>query len=301
MNPYLEVARQGRNEWWRYLLSLGLILFMWIVVGSLPVLVLGSAAAFDNNPATAVTSTGLVGFDPLLIFVVTIGSFIPLFLTTLFVVRYIHGRPIRTLFTAHPSIRWGRMLAGFGIWLGLSTLMSIAEEIIYPGRYELTFQPATFMAFLLPAILLLGIQTSAEELFLRGYLMQGLGLIFKRGWIVALISATVFAALHWSNPEVSVNATLLMLYYFSFGLFAALIILRDGGLELALGIHAANNMFSALLANYADSAIQSPSIFLDKVLDPVYGLIAPLIGMGLFYLIFFVWKSPRRAIDPIQG
>lgn len=298
MNSYLEVARQGRNEWWRYLLSLTLILFMWIIVGSLPTLILGAISTFDSDPATGVSTQGLVGFNSLLVFIVLLGSFIPLFLTTLFAVRYIHGRPIRTLITASPSIRWGRLAAGFGVWIGLSTLMSLVEELLYPGRYEFTFQPATFFAFLIPAILLLGIQTSAEELFLRGYLMQGFGLVFRHGWVVALISAAVFAALHWSNPEVSVNATLLMLYYFSFGLFAALIILRDGGLELALGIHAANNLFSALLANYVGSAIQSPSIFTDRVLDPVYGLVAPLIGMGLFYLIFFVWKHPRQLAEP---
>jgi membrane protease YdiL (CAAX protease family) len=300
MNSYLEIARQGRNEWWRYLLSVGLILFMWIIVGSLPALYLGAISAFDNNPETAVTGKGFVGFGPLLIFVIMLTSFIPLFLATIFAVRYIHGRPVRTLITAFPAIRWGRMAAGFGVWLGLSVLMSLMEEILYPGRYVLTFQPASFLAFLLPALFLLGIQTSAEEIFLRGYLMQGLGLVIRPGWIVAMISATVFAALHWSNPEVATSAPLLMLYYFSFGLFAALIILVDGGLELALGVHAANNLFSALIANYVGSAIQSPSIFTNSLIDPVFGLVAPLIGMGVFFLVFFVWKKSRQLTEPVQ-
>jgi len=297
MSPYLEIASQGRNNWWRFLISLLLILFMWVFVGSVPFILLLGIAELDGNPATGASPQGPVGFDPLLVFLVTMISFVPLFLTTLFVVRVIHQRPAHTLITAAPKIRWGRMAAAFGVWLGLSTLMSVVEEGLYPGRYQLTFQPAAFLAFLGPALVLLAIQTASEELFLRGYLMQGLGLIFKRGWAVALITSAIFAGLHWGNPEVSVDAGLLMAYYFSFGLFAALITLRDGGLELALGIHAANNIFAALLANYSGSAIPSPSIFTARVLDPVYGLLAPLFGMGVFYLLFFVLRNPRELAE----
>jgi len=296
MSPYLEIARQGKNNWWRFLLSLSLILFMWIFIGSVPTLLASAYAALDGNPSTYVTAQGLIGLDPLLVFVVYLISFVPLLLTTLFAVRFIHQRPARTLITAAPKIRWGRLAAAFCVWMALATVMSVVEELLHPGRYVLTFQPAAFFASLAPALILIPIQTSAEEVFLRGYLMQGLGLVFKRGWVVALISSVVFAGLHLSNPEISVDAILLPLYYFSFGLFAALISLQDGGLELALGIHAANNLFSVLFANYNGSAIQSPSIFLDRVLDPVYGLMAPLIGMGIFYVLFFILRrAPRRA------
>jgi membrane protease YdiL (CAAX protease family) len=292
MSPYLEVARQGKNNWWRFLLSFLLILFMWFFIGSMPYLLLMAYAGLDGSPATYVTVQGPVGFDPLPVFVATMLSFVPLLLTTLFVVRFIHQRSARTLITAAPKIRWWRVAAAFGVWLGLSALMSVLEELLHPGRYQLTFQPAAFLAFLAPALVLLAIQTASEELFLRGYLMQGLGLVVRRGWLVAVITSLIFAGLHWGNPEVSVDAGLLMAYYFSFGLFAALISLRDGGLELALGIHASNNIFAALLANYKGSAITSPSIFTAGVLDPVYGLVAPLLGMGIFYLIFFVLMSP---------
>ena len=148
MNPYLEAAAQGKNDWWRYLLSILLILFMWIVVGSLPALLLGAVSTFDNNPATGVSPQGFVGFNPLLVFIVLLGSFIPLFLTTLYCVRYVHLRPVRTLITAASKVRWRRLAAGFGVWLGLSILMSVIEELLYPGRYRLTLQPAAFLAFL---------------------------------------------------------------------------------------------------------------------------------------------------------
>ena len=113
MSPYLEVAHQGKNNWWRFLLSLSLIIFMWFLVGSAPYVLLLAYAGLDGNPATSVAADGPVGFDPLLVFVATMLTFVPLFLTTLFVVRFIHRRPARTLITAAPRIRWGRRAAAF--------------------------------------------------------------------------------------------------------------------------------------------------------------------------------------------
>jgi membrane protease YdiL (CAAX protease family) len=294
MSPYLEIARQGKNSWWRYLLSIALILFMWFVVGSIPILLLAAYAGPESNPAAIFAGSGPSGLDPLLVLVATFLTFVPLFLATLFAVRVIHQRPTRTLITAAPRIRWSRLRASFGFWLALSVLVSVVEALLYPGRYVLTFQAGPFFAALLPMLILVPIQTSAEEIFVRGYIMQGLGLVFRRGWIVAVLSSIIFASLHLSNPEVSANLPLLVAYYFSFGLFAAIITLLDGGLELALGIHMANNLFSVLLANYRGSAVQSPSIFTNTVLDPVYSLVAPLVGMVIFYLWFLVLRRPRQ-------
>lgn len=32
---YLEIAQQGNNSWWRYLLGIIFIFFMWLIVGSI--------------------------------------------------------------------------------------------------------------------------------------------------------------------------------------------------------------------------------------------------------------------------
>jgi len=88
------------------------------------------------------------------------------------------------------------------------------------------------------------------------------------------------------NPEATVNYPLLGLYYFAFGFCLAFITLKDGKLELALGAHAANNLFSVLIANYTITALPSPSIFTVKVLDAVYSVPAALLGMIIFVLLF---------------
>jgi hypothetical protein len=271
---------------------------MWFVVGSLPILLLALYAGPNVNLTTILAGGGPSGIDPVVVLVATFLTFVPLFLTTLFAVKVIHRRPVRTLITAAPRIRWSRLAASLGVWLAISAAVSVVEELLYPGRYVLTFQAGPFFAALVPMLILVPIQTSAEEVFIRGYLMQGLGLVFRRGWVVALITSLIFASLHLSNPEVSASLPLLATFYFSFGLFAATITLLDGGLELALGIHLANNLFSVLLANYRGSAIQSPSVFTDTVLDPIYSLVAPLVGMAIFYALFFVVRKSR---EPAQS
>ncbi|HTX90551.1 MAG TPA: hypothetical protein VMC09_04965, partial [Anaerolineales bacterium] len=62
--------------------------------------------------------------------------------------------------------------------------------------------------------------------------------------------------------------------------------------ELALGVHAANNLYSVLVANYSVTALPSPSLFTVQVVDAAYGLISALVGMALFVaLVFRPWRA----------
>ncbi len=151
------------------------------------------------------------------------------------------------------------MLAGFGLWFLLIGLTSILEALFYPGRYALTFKVEQFIPYAILALVLIPIQTSAEELFFRGYILQGVGLHSRNIWLLSAISGFLFMAPHFLNPEASSNYYLMGIYYFSMGAFLAYITLREGQLELALGVHAANNLFSVLIANYTVSSLPSPS------------------------------------------
>jgi len=92
---------------------------------------------------------------------------------------------------------------------------------------------------------------------------------------------------HLANPEVSAGPVLLALFYFSFGAFLALITLKDNGLELALGAHAGNNLFTALLVNYEGGALTTPAIFTATELDPLFNLVTSLVAMAIFYWLVF--------------
>ncbi len=280
--PFLEIAKEGKNSFWHYAISLPFILGSWIFLGS------GIAAFFlflewVLNPSTTIElddSTPLV-FSGFML------SFLPWMLATMLAVRFIHQRSIKTLITAFGRPRLRRIVQGFGYWLGLIVIASLVEARLYAGRYRFSFPPEWWQYFL-PALILIPIQTSTEEIFFRGYLLQALGLKIRNLPVLVLLSGLFFALPHISNPEVSLNFWLVMSSYFLTGVLASWITLRDHGVELALGMHAANNLFS-LVANYPNSAINIPAIFAIRELDPVYGLFAQV-----FASLLFVWLAFRR-------
>lgn len=292
MSKYLEVAHQGRNEWWRYLISFAVILGFWFIVGSIPVVLLMTYISMDADPGTSFSGAGFVGVPVIVEFLFTMSSFIPFLVGTLLAVRFIHARSLKTLVTGESHIRWGRVFAGAGGWLLIAALISTIESLLYPGRYVLTLQPVTLAIYAILALILIPLQTSAEEFFFRGYLLQWMGLRLKNTWLLSLLNGVLFFLPHTANPEMAANSVLIGLGYFVMGFFLTLITLRDNGIELALGMHAANNLFAALFANYTVTALPSPSLFTVQTLDPVYSLISLIVGTIVFYLIFF---RPTRS------
>jgi len=298
MQNYLELARQGKNEAWRSVLAVLVMLFAWQVLGAMPSAILLVWLASRGQLQAGNAGGTLPGMD-------TLAGFVALMLASVFflggiylAMRFIHRRPIRTLVTPARSLAWGRLLKGFGVWFGLVGLMSLVEALVYPGRYIWTVNPSRFLPFFFLALIFIPIQTSAEELFFRGYLLQQIGPHWKNVWVLSIVSGLLFGLPHLLNPEATVNYPLLGFYYFAFGFCLAFITLREGKLELALGAHAANNLFSVIIANYAITALPSPSLFTIKVLDAVFSVPVAILGMVIF---IFLFMGPLRRKEPIDA
>jgi len=87
--------------------------------------------------------------------------------------------------------------------------------------------------------------------------------VFKNKWLPLLITSVGFGLMHIANPEVDKLGPIIMVYYIGTGLFLGILTLMDEGLELALGFHAANNLFTALLVTADWTAFQTDSILKD--------------------------------------
>jgi membrane protease YdiL (CAAX protease family) len=297
MDAYLDLARQGKNNWWRFLLAVGLILFMWQIVGAIPSVVLLIWTQLDGNPHTGLSAAGLFqGVDIDVVFVTLMLASVFFLLGLYLAVRFIHGRTLRSLITPSASISWGRFFQAFGVWLGLSLFMSIVEALLHPGRYVWTFDVRHFIPFIFLALALIPIQSSTEELFFRGYIIQGMSLRSHNIWLLSAVSGFLFMVPHLLNPEAQTNYLLLGLDYFCMGAAMAYISLKDGRLELALGLHTANNLFAALFVNSTVTVMPTPSLFTVNVLDPVYSVAAALIGLAVFILLF---TGPFHRKEPV--
>ena len=290
---FLDAARQGKNNWWRYVLGVGLVFFVAFIIGALPLLTAVLLTQFDNNPLTDYDPTTgmLIGVDPLLTFALFMCSFVSLFLGLVLVVGLLHRRRPVTLVTPGRPINWGRVAQGLVVWALLIALISLIEAVVFPGRYTLTFDLRRWLPFAVMALVLVPIQAASEELFLRGYVLQGLGLLTRRPLLLALGSGLPFALLHFANPEVGQNFWLVMGYYFLFALGMAFITLRDNSLELAIGAHIGHNLFGMLLATFEGSALETPAILTADGFNPLFNFGGIIVVLSLFYvLIFKPWR-----------
>ncbi len=299
---FLDLPKVGKTEWWRYVIGFLLILFFWFVLGSVVPVLMVVFSMVDGNPDTFVDlNSGFVaGIDPMINFVSVNLSFITLMAGLVMAVVLVHKRPFRTLITPFKRINWRRVGQGFIVYLLLVALSSGVEYMTNPAIYTFTLNWQRLLPFALLILILTPIQTSAEELFFRGYLLQTCGHILRNPIGLAVINGVLFMLPHLANPEVDSGPVLLALYYFGIGAFFAFITLRDNGLELAIGAHAANNMYAAIFANYTDSVLPTDSIFTVTELNPVFGLLSFVAIAGLFYLILLRDSHPIPSKPDVQ-
>jgi len=275
LERYLDLAQQGRNAWWRYALGALTIAFFWLVLGYVPYLLL--------------VGTGLS--DRLLEYLAVNFSIFMMLAGLVLTVKLIHRRPLLTLVTPEARVDWLRMARGALVWTVIAAVIVGLEHVLFPERYYLSFDPERFFLFLALVLVLTPIQAGTEELVFRAYAMQGLARLTRRPALLAVVSSLIFTVPHLLNPEVHEHGTLIMAAnYFAIGMLLATITLRDGRLELAIGLHAVNNVFLALVANYEGSALTTESVFTARELDPVYSLVTLIVGA----LVFHGWIFRRE-------
>jgi membrane protease YdiL (CAAX protease family) len=174
------------------------------------------------------------------------------------------GKPFKTIITIRKKIDRSRILFSFLLWGGVSAAFIIISYFLSPTDFVWNFKPVNFLILFLISIVMIKLQTSAEELFFRGYLLQGFGVIFRNRWLPLITTSIIFGMLHIWNPEIDKLGVNLIWYYIGTGLFLGVITLMDEGLELALGFHAANNLVTALLVTASWTSIQTESLLIDN-------------------------------------
>ncbi len=178
-------------------------------------------------------------------------------------VKYIHKQSILSLTTSRKSVDWSRVFFMFMLMMIFILSATALSYTLDPTQFEIQFDPIPFAILVVLSIVLIPIQTSFEEYFFRGYLLQGIGVISGNKWLPLITTSILFGLVHSANPEVEKIGPLIMVYYIGTGLFLAIITQMDEGLELALGFHAANNLVTALLVTADWTAFQTNSILID--------------------------------------
>ena len=244
---YIQQAYKGKNEWYHYLATIFVVFFGWQIIGAIPLFVAAAMHSENINHfrKAAEDSFMKIGIDKnlflfLMIFMFAIGLW-ALYLS----VKFIHKRSFTSLVTSRQKIDWQRVFFGFLLWGGISVVVISIGILVSPADYVWNFKPVPFFTLVAVAFLFLPFQTSFEELLFRGYFMQGIGILVKNRWFPLLFTSVAFGLLHGMNPEVEKLGYISMVFYIGTGFLFGIITLMDEGTELALGLHAANNIIAA--------------------------------------------------------
>ncbi|MFT5076605.1 MAG: membrane protease YdiL (CAAX protease family) [Saprospiraceae bacterium] len=292
---YIAQAFNWKHEPWRYLVGTLLIFLVgWQFIGVVPLSIVSFLKAVSLEEFMEASLTGFASLYPAksnLYLFLMLTTFIGGFIVLLFAVKFLHNQSFKQLTTSRKKIDWGRIGFGFGLIAIISIAFTLLDYNSNPENYVFQFEVVPFLIMALIAIVFIPIQTSFEEYFFRGYLMQGIGVLARNKWVPLLITSLIFGGLHFFNPEVERLGNIVMIYYIGTGLFLGIITLMDEGMELALGFHAGNNLIAVLLVTADWTVFQTNSILSD-ISEPTTGIevIIPVVVFYPILIAIMAWK-----------
>ncbi|HEX9979226.1 MAG TPA: CPBP family intramembrane glutamic endopeptidase [Flavobacterium sp.] len=288
---FIEQAIRPNNNFGKYVIG-AICIIVASVIGQLPLIAAFAAESIASGRAFPTSEDEMMTYlEPNLMLFFILLPFAVTLLIVYLINKFLHRQSLTTLTTSRTKIDWGRIMFAFGFWAAFSILSIGIMYVVSPDDFVVNFKPVPFIILAAIAILMIPLQTSAEEYIFRGYLMQGFGVLTRNRWLPLVFTSVAFGMMHIANPEVEKMGYIILVYYIGTGLFLGIITLMDEGLELALGFHAANNLVGALLVTSDWTAFQTHSVLKD-ISDPAagYDVILPVVVIYPLLLLIFSRK-----------
>jgi membrane protease YdiL (CAAX protease family) len=373
-HSFFQRALEGNNKWWTFLAGM-LMISGGFTLGQMPITILliykmgmmvseNPDSILEINERLLAYDFAYFGLGSNLSFFLILLSFVGGIFFVFLTVTKIHKRAFISIITPSKKINWGKIGFGFAVWFLMSFAIEGLSLYMDPENYVWTFNLKAFIPLLLMCIFILPLQTSFEEVFMRGYLMQGIplhpntillcifvmgglmhvstmvqdpvnalialgiyaglaviiGVLFyqeKKGRIKLglytlvrkpitplIITSLMFGLMHGMNPEIAeFGFGKMMVFYIGMGLFLGLLTVMDESLELALGVHFANNFFGALFVSFDGSALQTPTLLrslemnTDYMLVGWFGMVSVFMAAAYFK---YRWKNWGKLFQTIQ-
>jgi hypothetical protein len=290
---FLLQYKKGKNNPLYYIITIflvpiGYILFQLPLTGYLTYAVnkyddvtASALTEFESNPDFT-----LFHLDKNIGLILMIIMFLGVWFALIFGLKVLHKRSFFSIITPKTKINWNKIFFAFGIFLALSLLYDGISFLLHPDSYTLHFEIKNFLPLLLIGLFILPIQTTAEELFFRGYIMQGVVAWLKEPWIALLLTSLFFGIVHGQNPEIQeYGIAPMMVYYIGAGVLLGLITIFDNSLELAIGIHAAINFYAAVISSYSGAVLQTDTILKSGQMNPWIANFVLFLAFGVFMYI----------------
>ncbi len=132
-------------------------------------------------------------------------------------------------------------------------LLTAALMVLPPYGFEPALQSGLplpqWLGFLIPALVAVLVQTSAEEVLFRGYIQQQLAAKFQSPVIWMVVPSVLFGLAHYAPASYGGNAWLIVIWATIFGVLAADLTARAGTLGPAIAMHFVNNVAALLIVS----------------------------------------------------
>ena len=258
--------------------TLGPLGLTWLVAGADTALGLGDRL---QNPVTPFAT------------LVLLSTFLGMALGTVLAVRLLHRRSAASLFGPRGQT-WREFVWGAGVVFAVYGVGLAFWMLIYTPEPNL--RPIQWLLLLPLALVGVALQTGAEEMAFRGYLMQQLAARFSNPVIWMVLPALAFGAVHYDPGTAGANALLIVGSATLFGLVAADLTRQTGCLGAAWGFHFANNVVAIVVIS-TKGTITGLSLFqtpyaVDNA-DVMRSLVVSDIAMMLV-----AWLILRRLLRP---
>lgn len=247
-SPYHRLAHTSRARWWRTLLALAFLVVTFAIIGGAAI----AAGLAVHDPGFE--RAGGSDFDQAWRLVTMVAALAALIPAAFLTVRWIDRRPPGSLSSVTGRVRW-RWLRTCLLVTGVIGVLTAALAVIV-GAQEVEVAKidlGLIGSVALVSAALVPFQAAAEEYLFRGYLAQAFGAYITGPWIPAVICSLLFGLAHGTIGD---QGIWLFIDRVLFGLVAAWLVIRTGGLEAAIGLHAGLNAVAFVLST-ADGSFET--------------------------------------------
>ena len=307
---HLESSFSGKNQFWRYIVMIVMIIVILNTIGVVPLLIslfLKSVSNPDVLSELAANKTDLsvLGLGPNTGLFVMIFPFIAGLIGFILLVKPVHFRSFTNTINGTSRIRWKRFFISASVWMILQAIFLLIYIKADPGNFTINNKTASLFTLILISLLIIPFQASFEEVLFRGYFMQGFAALVKNRWFPWIITSVLFGLMHSFNPEVKEYGFLIMMpQYLLFGLIFGLVTVFDDGIEAAMGAHTANNVFVCIMVTQKSSALQTAALFEQHNIYPWADLLGLLFTGTVFFFILkliFKWDDFSVLFEKVKG
>ncbi|WP_448233460.1 CPBP family intramembrane glutamic endopeptidase [Microbacterium lacticum] len=245
------IFARRRNGWWTPLAvgALGIVFYLVMLVVVLVFMIIaamGDPTFLDRMLVLTENPSFDLGDPVMLVFLLaTIVLMLPAYWLASLIVN---GKRVGLISSAAGRLRWRWMLLCTGIAIVVSAVLT-GVSFLVPGASgdagDGGANPLWWVSLII-ILLLVPLQSAAEEYVFRGYLMQAIGRWLRHPAFAILLPVPLFVMGHLYD----------LLGQLSVGLFAVAagwLTWRTGGLESAIALHVVNNVTGFLLSLAAGS------------------------------------------------